>query len=58
MVKKKKFFCESSFYLFIIGSLVKTYKGNGGIFEVCWNSKGDKVAACYANHTICVINFP
>ena len=25
------------------GQLVHSYKGTGGIFEVCWNSKGDKV---------------
>ena len=26
------------------GQLVHSYKGTGGIFEVCWNSKGDKVS--------------
>jgi len=40
------------------GSLVKTYRGNGGIFEVCWNNKGDKVAACFSNNTVSVIDFP
>lgn len=40
------------------GSLVKTYRGYGGIFEVCWNYKGDKVAACFSNNTICIIDFP
>jgi transducin (beta)-like 1 len=39
------------------GSLVKSYKGNGGIFEVCWNTKGDKVAACFSNNTVVVIDF-
>jgi transducin (beta)-like 1 len=39
------------------GSLVKTYKGNGGIFETCWNARGDKVAACYSNNTVCVMDF-
>jgi len=39
------------------GSLVKTYKGNGGIFEVCWNNKGDKVAACFSANTVCVMDF-
>jgi transducin (beta)-like 1 len=38
------------------GSLVKTFKGDGGIFEVCWNSKGDKVAACFSNNTVCVLD--
>jgi len=39
------------------GSLVRTFKGNGGIFEVCWNAKGDKVAACFSNNTVCVVDF-
>jgi hypothetical protein len=25
------------------GKLIKTFKGEGGIFEVCWNHRGDKV---------------
>jgi transducin (beta)-like 1 len=44
------------------GSLVKTYNGAGSIFEVCWNSAGDKVAACFSNSitedfTVCVMDF-
>ena len=39
------------------GSLVKTYRGSGGIFEVCWNSTGDKVASCFSNNTVCVLDF-
>ncbi|KAJ4967273.1 hypothetical protein NE237_019122 [Protea cynaroides] len=39
------------------GKLVKTYTGNGGIFEVCWNKEGDKIAACFANNTVCVMDF-
>ncbi|KAF3438835.1 hypothetical protein FNV43_RR17110 [Rhamnella rubrinervis] len=37
--------------------IVKTYSGNGGIFEVCWNKEGDKIAACFANNTVCVLDF-
>ncbi|RVW57495.1 WD40 repeat-containing protein HOS15 [Vitis vinifera] len=37
--------------------IVKTYTGNGGIFEVCWNKEGDKIAACFANNTVCVLDF-
>ncbi|KAF9361199.1 hypothetical protein BGX34_007286, partial [Mortierella sp. NVP85] len=33
------------------GALVRTYQGEGGIFEVDWNSNGDKLAACVANGT-------
>jgi len=40
------------------GTLVKTFKGSGGIFEVCWNTKGNKVAACFSNNTVCVVDFP
>ena len=38
------------------GSLIKTYRGQGGIFEVCWNAEGTKVAACFANHTVAVLD--
>ncbi|KAH8852450.1 F-box-like/WD repeat-containing protein TBL1X [Schistosoma japonicum] len=27
------------------GNLINSYQGTGGIFEVCWNSRGDKVGA-------------
>ncbi|KAF9326397.1 hypothetical protein BG006_010163 [Podila minutissima] len=36
------------------GVPVKTYQGEGGIFEVDWNKSGDKVAACVANGTLVV----
>ncbi|KAK0606468.1 hypothetical protein LWI29_038085 [Acer saccharum] len=39
------------------GKIVKTYTGNGGIFEVCWNKDGDKIAACFADNTVCVLDF-
>ncbi|KAL5993890.1 hypothetical protein ACLOJK_038247 [Asimina triloba] len=39
------------------GKVVKTYRGSGGIFEVCWNKEGDKIAACYSNNTVCVLDF-
>ncbi|KAF7817460.1 WD40 repeat-containing protein HOS15-like isoform X1 [Senna tora] len=39
------------------GKLVKTYTGNGGIFEVSWNKDGDKVAACFSNNIVCVLDF-
>jgi len=38
------------------GSLVRTYTGQGGIFEVCWNSSGTKVAACFSNNTLAVLD--
>ncbi|XP_020698169.1 WD40 repeat-containing protein HOS15 [Dendrobium catenatum] len=39
------------------GKLIKTYSGGGGIFEVCWNKEGNKIAACFSNSTVCVIDF-
>ncbi|XAR61937.1 hypothetical protein NMG60_11016493 [Bertholletia excelsa] len=39
------------------GKLVRTFAGNGGIFEVCWNKEGDKIAACFANNVVCVLDF-
>ncbi|ONK60026.1 uncharacterized protein A4U43_C08F13430 [Asparagus officinalis] len=39
------------------GKLLKTYSGGGGIFEVCWNKEGDKIAACFSNNTVCVMDF-
>lgn len=38
------------------GALIKTYVGEGGIFEVSWNKKGDKVAVCFANNLVVVVN--
>lgn len=38
------------------GSLVKTYRGPAGIFEVCWNAEGTKVAACFSNNTVSVMD--
>ncbi|XP_051124056.1 WD40 repeat-containing protein HOS15-like isoform X2 [Andrographis paniculata] len=37
--------------------IIKTYTGNGGIFEVCWNREGNKIAACFANNVVCVLDF-
>jgi len=39
------------------GALVRTYKGKGGIFEVSWNHAGDKIAACFSDSTLCVVDF-
>lgn len=38
------------------GRLVKTFTGEGGIFEVCWNKAGDKVAASFSNKTVSVLD--
>mmetsp|Transcript_2383 Transcript_2383/g.6000 ORF Transcript_2383/g.6000 Transcript_2383/m.6000 type:complete len:559 (-) Transcript_2383:853-2529(-) len=38
------------------GRLVRTCHGEAGIYEVCWNQAGDKVAACFANKTVSVVD--
>lgn len=42
------------------GVLVKKYQGDldvGGIFEVCWNRTGSKVAACFSNKKVVIVEF-
>ncbi|GER25536.1 WD-40 repeat family protein [Striga asiatica] len=36
--------------------IVRTFSGNGGIFEVCWNKEGNKIAACFANNVVCLLD--
>ncbi|TGZ56043.1 Uncharacterized protein DBV15_04739 [Temnothorax longispinosus] len=33
-----------------------SYKGTGGIFEVCWNSRGDKVGASASDGSVFVLD--
>lgn len=37
---------------FQTGALVHSYRGTGGIFEVCWNSTGDKVGASASDGSV------
>ena len=39
------------------GSLVRSFKGDGGIFEVSWNATGTKVAASCADQSVRVVDF-
>uniref|UniRef100_A0ACD5XVF4 Uncharacterized protein n=1 Tax=Avena sativa TaxID=4498 RepID=A0ACD5XVF4_AVESA len=39
------------------GKILKTFRGRGGIFEVCWNKDGSKIAACFSDNTVCVMDF-
>uniref|UniRef100_A0A4W4GQL4 Transducin beta like 1 X-linked n=1 Tax=Electrophorus electricus TaxID=8005 RepID=A0A4W4GQL4_ELEEL len=34
------------------GALVNSYRGTGGIFEVCWNGSGDKVGASASDGSV------
>jgi transducin (beta)-like 1 len=38
------------------GELVKTYRGPGGIFDVCWSASGDKIAAGFSDNSVAVID--
>ncbi|KAJ8310702.1 hypothetical protein KUTeg_012567, partial [Tegillarca granosa] len=38
------------------GSLVHSYRGTGGIFEVCWNYRGDKVGASASDGSVFVLD--
>uniref|UniRef100_A0A8B9GLG9 Transducin beta like 1 X-linked n=1 Tax=Astyanax mexicanus TaxID=7994 RepID=A0A8B9GLG9_ASTMX len=39
------------------GALVNSYRGTGGIFEVCWNSTGDKVGASASDGSVSSLLF-
>lgn len=38
------------------GQLTNSYKGTSGIFEVCWNSRGDKVGASSSDGSVFVLD--
>ncbi|XP_011434775.1 F-box-like/WD repeat-containing protein TBL1XR1 [Crassostrea angulata] len=38
------------------GQLVHSYRGTGGIFEVCWNHRGDKVGASASDGSVFVLD--
>ncbi|KAI8923432.1 WD40-repeat-containing domain protein [Entophlyctis helioformis] len=38
------------------GSLIKTHRGDGGVFEVAWNGRGDRLAVCYTDNKIVLVN--
>lgn len=58
-----KYLASGSFDRFVhvwsvaTGQLVQSYQGSGGIFEVCWNSRGDRLAACYDNNNVALMDF-
>lgn len=35
---------------------MQSYRGTGGIFEVCWNQRGDKVAASASDGSVYVLD--
>lgn len=38
------------------GQLISCYRGSAGIFEVCWNSRGDKVGASASDGSVFVLD--
>jgi transducin (beta)-like 1 len=41
-----------SFWSMKDGSLVRSYEGESGIFEVSWNKVGDRLAVCFAGQKV------
>ncbi|CAM9429572.1 unnamed protein product [Chrysoparadoxa australica] len=39
------------------GTLVKSYQGDGDIFEVAWNHRADRIAACFSTSAVAIIDF-
>ena len=39
-------------FAFQSGGLVHSYRGTGGIFEVCWNARGDRVGASASDGSV------
>jgi len=39
------------------GAHIKSFKGNGDIFEVAWNTEETRVAACFSSNVVSVIDF-
>ncbi|KAI9592504.1 WD40-repeat-containing domain protein [Syncephalis fuscata] len=38
------------------GTLIKSYQGSGGIFEVGWNADNTRLAACFSNNKVVVLD--
>ncbi|KXJ16292.1 F-box-like/WD repeat-containing protein TBL1XR1 [Exaiptasia diaphana] len=38
------------------GNLAHTFQGDGVVYDVQWNSKGDKLAACFSSSLVCVLD--
>ena len=39
------------------GALIRRYRGEGEVFEVSWDSTGRRVAACFSNSKLAVLDF-
>jgi transducin (beta)-like 1 len=40
------------------GTLIKSYPSTGGVFEVKWNDKGDRLGICRADSVAVVLSLP
>ncbi|KAH8852439.1 F-box-like/WD repeat-containing protein TBL1X [Schistosoma japonicum] len=54
----KLMFCVNGLrqIIHLSGNLINSYQGTGGIFEVCWNSRGDKVGASASDGSVVVLD--
>ncbi|KAK4527381.1 hypothetical protein GAYE_SCF39G5303 [Galdieria yellowstonensis] len=39
------------------GRVVRSFRADGGIFDVCWSPSGDQIAASLSSNTVCVLDF-
>mmetsp|Transcript_18708 Transcript_18708/g.52032 ORF Transcript_18708/g.52032 Transcript_18708/m.52032 type:complete len:106 (+) Transcript_18708:1113-1430(+) len=40
-----------------LGIHIKSFKGEGDIFEVAWNKEETRVAACFSSNVVSIIDF-
>jgi transducin (beta)-like 1 len=38
------------------GSLVRTFNGPAGVFDLSWSASGDKLAACFSSSVVAVLD--
>eukprot|EP00871_Galdieria_phlegrea_P003935 jgi/Galph1/4542/GphlegSOOS_G3181.1 len=39
------------------GRIIRSFRADGGIFEIAWNPAGDQIAASLSSNSVCVLNF-
>jgi transducin (beta)-like 1 len=50
-IDRKKIFLSNEYFI-QRSEIVHSYRGTGGIFEVCWNSRGTRVGASASDGTV------
>eukprot|EP00624_Nannochloropsis_granulata_P002486 evm.model.NODE_22537_length_15415_cov_46.334351.4 len=39
------------------GTIVRSFSGGGDIFEIAWDRRGERLAACYSTGKVAVLDF-